>query len=78
MRLFQREKGGKRQGKISYDPEKMEPAVRSSICTGEMVAGLRDRQSGKFDEITLVKNQQELDEFCKACGISPDKIVKFY
>ena len=38
---------GKKQ-KIAFDPAKQEPAVRKSICTGEMTVGFIDKETGKF------------------------------
>ena len=32
----------------AYDREKLEPVIRSSICTGERTACMRDRQTGKI------------------------------
>ena len=40
----------KKSDRKEFDREKMIPAVRSSICTGEKVAGFRNKQTGKFEE----------------------------
>ena len=61
----------------SYDREHLEPAVRCSICTGEQVAGFRDRTSGHFEEVALIHNEQELEEFRHRYGIEGE-IPKFY
>ena len=37
--------------------------IRSSICTGEQVAGFKDPSSGKFDELMLIRNGNDLIEF---------------
>ena len=34
---------------IPYDKSGKIPAIRSSICTGEQVAGFKDLASGKFE-----------------------------
>ena len=39
------------------------PVIRSSICTGEQVAGFRDPASGKFDELMLIGDGHDLAEF---------------
>ena len=39
------------------------PVIRSSICTGEQVAGFRDPVSGKFDELMLIRDSHDLAEF---------------
>lgn len=61
----------------SYDAEKSEPAIRCSICTGEQMAGFRDRISGHFEEVMLIRNDGDLQEFRRQYGIDGD-IVKFY
>ena len=39
--------GRKKQvAKIDYDPATQHPAIRQSICTGEMVGGIMDDRSG--------------------------------
>ena len=62
-------------GKIPYDPEAQEPAVRRSICTGEMTVGFIDRQSGKFSELMLVRDREELDRFCRSIGVGEIKTI---
>lgn len=61
----------------TYDKEKTKPAIRCSICTGEQVAGFRDRISGHFEEVALIHNEQELEEFRRRYGIEGE-IPKFY
>lgn len=57
----------KKTPRISYDPETQEPAVRRSICTGEMTVGFIDRATGKFHELMLV-DSRGLEEFRRAVG----------
>lgn len=63
---------------IPYDPAAQEPAVRSSICTGEMVAGFIDRKTGKFREYELVRSRSDLDAFCARAGIKAADIKRIY
>ncbi|MBR2546541.1 MAG: hypothetical protein IKE93_10305 [Erysipelotrichaceae bacterium] len=56
----------------SYDPAKRKPAIRASICTGEQVAGFIDLESGKFEEILLIRNPKDLEEFKMTYGITGD------
>lgn len=70
--------GKKEPSKIPYDPEKLEPALRTSICTGEMVVGFLDRETGRFREYELSRSQSDVDEFCKRVGIEPEKLKRFY
>ena len=39
----------------SYDREKFQPALKTSICTGERVAGLIDLETRKFRDIRLIR-----------------------
>ena len=60
----------RRKQKIPYDPQTQEPAVRASICTGEMTLGFVDKATGKFHDLMLVRSQKELEEFRLACGVT--------
>ena len=64
----------RKQG-IRFDPETQEPVVRRSICTGEMTVGLLDRRSGRFSELMLVRNQQELKEVCRQLGVEDIRTI---
>ena len=46
-----------------YDKTGKIPVIRSSICTGEQVAGFKDLSSGKFDELMLIRNGNDLIAF---------------
>ena len=46
-----------------YDKSGKIPVIRSSICTGEQVAGFKDIVSGKFEELMLIRNTQDFQEF---------------
>ncbi|MBB2181880.1 aspartate dehydrogenase [Lachnospiraceae bacterium MD1] len=48
-----------------YNPEKEKPVIRASICNGEQVAGFKDKVTGEFHEVMLIRNQHELTEFMK-------------
>ena len=63
--------------KESYDAERLRPAIRSSICTGERVAGFRDKASGHFTEVRLIRTEKDMDDFKKEYGITED-IEVFY
>ena len=61
---------------IDYDKAEKHPAVKSSICTGEMVAGFIDINTQKFHDYMLVKNEAEVSLFCERCGISEKELKK--
>ena len=69
-------------GKKKAAPEAREaargiPAIRCSICTGEQVAGFRNRETGHFEEVMLLRSPEDLDRFRKKYGIEGE-IAKFY
>ena len=50
----------KRQNISLYDKTGKIPVIRSSICTGEQVAGFKDAVSGKFEELMLIHDEKTL------------------
>ena len=62
----------------AFPPDRFEPVVRSSICTGERVACMRDRESGRLHEIELVRTDEELAAFCRRCGADVRSIRTVY
>ncbi len=75
--MFGRKK--KETERIVFDPSKQYPAIRCSICTGEQVAGFRDRATGAFEEQMLLRDDGDLARFRSAAGLGEDEeIVKFY
>ncbi len=63
---------------IPYDRAAQEPAIRSSICTGEMTLGFLDRQSGRFHEYGLARDQGDVEAFCRRVGVEPKDIKRIY
>lgn len=62
-----------------YSPDEWEPVVRSSVCTGEKVAGFRNTHTGIFEDVMLIRALSDLEEFRKAYRISADtKIPTIY
>lgn len=47
--------------------------VRSSICTGEKVAGFRDKRDGRFIEVALIRNPKDLEKFKEKYGVDTVK-----
>ena len=54
----------------TFDSETLEPAIRTSICTGEQVAGFRNRKTGRFSEDRLIRCPQDLEDFMEEYGLS--------
>ncbi|MCR5653586.1 MAG: aspartate dehydrogenase [Ruminococcus sp.] len=49
----------------SFNPETQYAVIRSSICTGEKVAGFKDKKDGHFTEVMLIRSPKDLEEFKK-------------
>ena len=65
----------KKEPAVSYDPATQEPAVRKSICTGEMTVGFIDKRTGQFHDLRRVDGQKELDEFLRSIGAKAIKTI---
>ena len=63
MSIFRKKK------KVEYDSEKQMPALKTSICTGEKVAGFKDRESGHFTDVMLISSDADLERFKQLYGI---------
>jgi hypothetical protein len=60
---------GKKSEKRAYDTTKLKPALHCSICTGEQVAGFKNLETGKFEDIMLIKSDKDLKAFKEMYGI---------
>lgn len=54
---------------IPFDPEKQYAVIRSSICTGEKVAGFRTREDGRFREVMFLRTPSDETRFRKIYGL---------
>lgn len=54
-----------------------ESLLGAKICNGEQVAGFKDVNTGKIEEIMLIKSQADLDKFKSMYGIN-EEIEKEY
>ncbi len=64
----------KRQAAVPYDRGNKIPVIRSSICTGEQVAGFKDPVSGKFVELMLIRDDRDLREFLRRYHVEASEI----
>lgn len=62
----------------SYDRENLKPVIRSSICTGERVAGFKNIHTGKFSEVMLIRSGDDLREFLNTYDISETDVETEY
>lgn len=63
---------------FSFDREKHKPVIRASICTGEQVAGFKDLSTGRFTEIMLIRNNEDIEEFTGKYHITREEITREY
>ena len=61
---------------IGYDKDTLKPVIRSSICTGEKVAGFQNLKTEKFEEIMLIRDNKDMNEFLTTYDISVADIRK--
>lgn len=77
MGLF-RKSGIKRRAQsmreaFPFDPETQYPIIRASICTGERAAGFKDKASGRFTEVMLIRSADDEALFKEAYGLGEVK-----
>ena len=65
-----------RQAKAAYDKTGKIPVIRSSICTGEQVAGFRDEASGKFQELMLIRTDSDYQEFLRLYEVEESAVKR--
>ncbi len=73
--FLRKRKTGKIEKK-TYDAQTQFPVLHCSICTGEQVAGFKDLRTGKFEDVMLIRNAQDLEMFKEMYGIT--EITKEY
>lgn len=71
-------KFGFKKKKSGYNKETQIPMMRISICTGEKVAGFKDRATGKFTDVMLIRNEADFDEFCREYDIEKEDVGKMW
>ena len=48
---------------INFDPETQYAVIRSSICTGEKVAGFKNKKDGHFTEVMVIRSAEDEKRF---------------
>lgn len=66
----------KRKKAPIYDKSGKIPVIRSSICTGEQVAGFKDPISGKFDDLMLIRDSSDLSDFLSQYQVNEGDIQR--
>lgn len=64
----------KKAKKETYDKEHQRPLLKSSICTGEKVAGFKNLQNGKFTEVMLIRDNKDLEDFLEKYDIPASEV----
>ncbi len=59
----------KKQRHQEYDKDRFIPVIRCSICTGEQAAGFKDIQTGRFEEIMLIRDEKDQKAFMERYGV---------
>lgn len=62
----------------AYDKAAQKPVIRSSICTGEKVAGFQDLATGRFVDVMLIRTPEDLREFCRLYGVEEEELTTLY
>ena len=61
-----------------FDPAVYEPVIRSSICTGERVACMREKATGKLIELMLIRTDEDLAVFCRRYKVKTEELRTVY
>ena len=61
---------------IRFDPDTQYAVIRSSICTGEKVAGFKNKKDGHFTEVMVIRSSADEKRFMSLYGI--DKVRTEY
>lgn len=61
---------------ILFDKETQKAILKCSICNGEQVAGFKDKKTGQFTEVMLIRNPEELNRFLEMYGL--EDVTKEY
>jgi len=48
-----------------FDRENEKAVIRSSICTGEKVAGFKNVHTGQFRDVMLIRSDRDKQDFLK-------------
>ena len=54
---------------LRFDPETQYAVIRSSICTGEKVAGFKNKRDGHFTEVMAIRTAADEQRFKDLYGI---------
>lgn len=58
---------------LPFDPNKQYAIIRASICTGEKVAGFKNKDDGHFTEVMIIRNLDDKKRFMNIYGLETVK-----
>jgi hypothetical protein len=61
-----------------YDRTHKRPVIRKSICTGEETACFQNRETGKLEEIMLLRDKADFEEFLQTYGLRAEEVETIY
>ena len=76
MKLFKKKQI--KHNETLFPSDRFEPVIRKSICTGEMTACMRDRETGKTHEVMVIRDSGDLEQFSAEYGADPAQIKTVY
>ena len=76
MKLFRKKQSIQKEN--LFPAERFEPVIRKSICTGEMTACMRNRETGRVHEVMIIRDSVDLDRFSAEYGADPSRIKTVY
>ena len=59
---------------VKFDAETQYAVIRSSICTGEKVAGFKNKKDGHFTDVMLIKNKEDEERFKEIYGLDTVRV----
>ncbi|MDD7390449.1 MAG: aspartate dehydrogenase [Lachnospiraceae bacterium] len=75
MGLFSRKK---KVQKIDFDKTGKRPVIRASICTGEQVAGFKDIKTGRFEDLMVIRSEEDRRLFMELYDVKEEELKKEY
>lgn len=64
----------KQEPTFQFDPQTHYAVIRSSICTGEKVTGFKDKITGHFTELMLIRSPADEKLFKETYGVETIKV----
>lgn len=57
----------------AFNPETQYAVIRGSICTGERVAGFKNKKDGRFTEVAVIRSPKDEQRFLETYGLDSVK-----